>query len=123
MKTIDYLEEVRKLTEKKTDYAVAKMIGIPQSKIIAYKKGTTFGEGACEKVAQVLNIPLAAIMADMEAERAKRTTIREAWEKAADTLRNVAAVVLLMVFTVGAAPTEAANFSKPVVNNIHYAQS
>jgi len=122
MNTSDYLEAVRALTKTKSDYAIAKALSVPQSQIIGYKKGTTFGVDMCEKIAEVLNTPIEAVLADMEAERAKRTTIKEAWQRAADMLRNVAAVVLLMVFTVGAAPTEAASFSNPVVNNIHYAQ-
>lgn len=112
MKTIDYLEAVRGLTETGSDYAVAKSLGISRQKISGYmNKGITMGPDVCERVAQLLGIPLAAVLADMEAERAKRTPVKEAWEKAAELLRQSAAVLLLGLFGVasmGTRPADAA---------------
>ena len=126
MKTIDYIELLRPLSETGSDYSVAKLLGIDRRNMTGYKKGTTFSDEIAIKVARILDTPPAIVLADIHAEvagRAKRTEEKTVWADLAAMLRQTAALVLMGVFLTGAAPTEAANFSKPVVNNIHYAQS
>jgi len=114
MKTIDYLELLRPLTETGTDYSIAKLLEIDRRLVSNYKKGTTFSDEIALKVAHTLNIAPAIVLADIHAElagRAKRTEEKTVWEDLASMLRNVAALVLLGIFLGGAAPTEAAERS------------
>ena len=123
MRTAGYLELLRKLTETGSDYAISKLLGETRQKISGYKnKGITFGPEICEKVAEILEIPLEVVLADMEAERAKRAPIRKAWEHTADILRKSAAAMLVGVLLVAGAGNPApAEASIPADNNKYYA--
>lgn len=112
MNTVDYLNALRKHTKTGSDYAVAKLLGASTQKVSGYKnKGITFSDEMAIKVAHILEIPEASVMADMHAERANCTEVKAVWERAADALRKCVVVALAVVIGLGAthpAPAEAA---------------
>lgn len=101
MKTVEYMELLRDLTETGSDYAVAKLLGIRQSVVTHHAHGRPFSEQTSILVAEKLGIDPAVVMADMNAERAKRSDVKEVWEKAADQLRQVAAVLVIGLVGLG----------------------
>lgn len=79
MKSYEYIEEVRRIKGLDTDYKAAKMLGWGQNKITQYKNGQTMDNEAARQIAEILDIPVLAIIADMEAQRAKDDATRNKW--------------------------------------------
>ena len=113
MRTVDYLDELAKLTDTGSDYAVAKLLGVSRQWVSHYRRGRTFSDETAVKVAQLLGIPPGIILADMHAERASSDDVATAWRQVAETLKKSAAAVLAVVVMVGSwlgapSPAEAA---------------
>jgi len=90
-----------------TDYRVAKELGFKSSTISMYRAhGTPMDEAIAMKVAHVLDVSPAIVLADQAMERAKNDEARSAWGSILERLGGVAAVVLLGV-GLGTAPTPA----------------
>ncbi len=95
--TADFLDEIKELRNVQSDYAVAKILGVRHTNLSNYRHGRShFDAAMCIKVAEVLNVEPAYIMACMEAERAKTDEIRKVWERAAKLLGGIAAGVAIM---------------------------
>ncbi len=105
MRTVEYLDELAKLTETGSDYAVSKLLGVSRQMISGYRSGyRTFSDENAVKVAQLLGIPEGVILADMHAERAASGPVAEAWRHAAEVLRKSAAAVVAVAVLVGGLP-------------------
>ncbi|HTD72161.1 MAG TPA: hypothetical protein VK652_01440 [Steroidobacteraceae bacterium] len=75
-------EKVRLTTERKTDYAVAKALGITQSNLKQVLLGKrTLGNESCFRAAKLLRVTAGELIADVEAERSKTPEKRAFWEK------------------------------------------
>jgi hypothetical protein len=83
MNSYEYMDEVKRIKGLDTDYKAAKMLGWAQNKITQYKNGTTMDNEAARQVAEVLDIPLMKIIADMEEQRQKDPAAKRAWSKLA----------------------------------------
>ena len=95
MKTIDYIETIKK-TNNVSYYRIAKMLDVNHSTISGYKnKRRFFDEDTSIKVAELLNINPAIVLADISAERAKKRKTKKIWESIAKTLRATTALLLI----------------------------
>lgn len=96
MKTTEYIDQLRPLTKTGTDYAVAKLLAITSEAVHAYtREGRTMNNGTAAKVAQLLKMDPFAVIADMEAERAKDPEGMRYWKALGKRYGRRAAAVLL----------------------------
>lgn len=80
MNSYDYIEEIKRANGLDTDYKVCKLFGWSRNKVSQYKNGQTMDNEAARQVAEVLEIPVMAVIADMEAERQKDPAKKKAWK-------------------------------------------
>jgi hypothetical protein len=101
MNSYEYIAEVKRINGLDTDYKAAKMLGWSQHKITNYKNGQTMDNEAARQIAEILDVPLIKIIADMEVMRAKTEPTRKAW-KMLSKMSNQSGVALpsLLIFNV-----------------------
>lgn len=105
--TNQLLNKVKSRLEITSDYRLAKVLGCRASAIYGYRAGRSrLDESMCLKVAELLNEPAGAILAEVAAERAKRPEIRKAWETAARAAAAGATALFLLVFVGGWLPVD-----------------
>lgn len=80
MNSYEYIARVKQTKGLETDYQVAKMMGWSKNKVSQYKLGQGMDNEAARQVAEILNIPVLEIIADMEAERQKDPAKKKAWK-------------------------------------------
>lgn len=80
MNSYEYIVQVKQAKGLDTDYKVAKLLGWKQNKITQYRNGQGMDNEAARQIAQVLNVPVWQIIADMEIQRAKDEPTRKAWK-------------------------------------------
>lgn len=83
MKTLDYIEAVKKTANIKSDYALAQLLGVPRQSISHWKNGRTIGNRECFKVAEILGKNPADVVRDIEAERNPEDPFWSHWRGAA----------------------------------------
>ena len=122
--TIDYLEELKTKRNLPSDYAISKLLGVSHTRVSNYRVGRShFDDEMALKVAELLEIDPAEVLAAMQAERTKCPQAKEVWKRLSESL---AASVLVGLFTVFA-PVEQAdastgfNADKEGSPAIHYA--
>jgi hypothetical protein len=85
--TIDFLNDLRAAHGLTSDYQLAKLFGCRQQTISNYRTGkTAFDEAAAVRVAELLNVRPAYVLACVAAERSKNAPARAAWTEAAEAL-------------------------------------
>jgi len=111
MKTVDFLDAVRRTYGLTTDYQLAKKLGFSTSRVAQYRiSSRELDDEGCLKVAELLEMPAPYVMACIAAARAKSTEARRAWEKAAKMLKaGTAAALLGAALFVGGEVKAAAN--------------
>lgn len=73
MKTAEYLDAVKAKLNLETDYKVAKALGVPDSLMSKYRRGKSVpGPLTGFKIAEILGDQPAAVIADLERERAEK---------------------------------------------------
>ena len=81
MNSEKYMDKLRPLTGTGTMYAVAKLMGVSNEAVQGYVRGTRkLDSYACLRVAELLNLPLEQVIADIEATREKDPERRKAWQ-------------------------------------------
>jgi len=80
MNSYEYIKEVKRNNGLETDYQAAKMLGWKPHKIYQYRDGQSMDNEAARQVAEVLNIPVLIVIADMEAMRQKDPSKKKAWK-------------------------------------------
>ena len=89
--TADYLDALRAHFNAPSDYALEKHTGWKRQYISRYRRNRiSFDDTTAEKVARWLSVPLARVLIDMNAQRAKSERVKRAWEKIAATAASVA---------------------------------
>lgn len=107
--TIELLDRARKLCSPATDYQLAKRLDISHATIsrCRHRHGTLDNKAAW-KLAEMLEMEPAEVIALMEADRAKRPEDRQFWERArAGVAASLAAIIGLFVLLGSPAPAEA----------------
>lgn len=80
--SIALAERIRDTTKTRTDYAVAKALGVTQTnlkQILEGKRG--FGTEACVRAAEILRVPVEQVLAEIELPRARTAEKKAFWEK------------------------------------------
>lgn len=78
--TIAFLEDVKARYSLPSDYALAKRLGLSHQSMTNYRrKGTTFDDMTALRVASLLEIEPAVVVASCHAERAKTPEERSLW--------------------------------------------
>ncbi|WP_330109946.1 hypothetical protein [Methylophaga thalassica] len=91
MKSYEYIEEVKRANGLDTDYKVAKLLGCGQNKITQYRAGQTMDNETARQIAEILDIPVWQIIADMESERQKDPSKKKAWKMLAKLSKQAGA--------------------------------
>lgn len=105
MKTVDYLDAVKRRLGLPSDYALQKPLGVSKQAISSYRTGhSTFDHIVAGRIAELLDVDPIRVIADVEIERATKPEQRKLWERIA---AKVAAGVLVAVGAQLAAPAPA----------------
>ena len=98
MKTIDYLELIKNNNRVKgqpcSDYRAAQLLQIDRSAIVRYKQGRQMDDEVAIRAADLLSLDPAAVLLDMQINRAKTPDIKSTWEKIRKALNNTTAALL-----------------------------
>lgn len=81
MDSIQYLQKAKEKLNIQSDYALAPHLGVTRSAVskIVNKK-CTLGDETAIRVADILEIPRAAVLADVYAEREKNPEVAAVWK-------------------------------------------
>lgn len=91
------LDELKRVYKLPSDYALAKHWGVSTQRVSKYRNGAdTLGAEIAIRTARELGLDPGYVLACMQAERAKRTDERQAWERVAKRMAQ-AAIFLLCV--------------------------
>lgn len=109
--TTDYLDEVKARYGLRSDYALAIKLGIGSSGINNYRKRYShFNDLMAVKVAELLGIDPAEILAAVNAERTKCPAAKVVWERVARSFSaGVMAVFIAVALNFAPAPTHASS--------------
>lgn len=93
MKTLDYLNAVKRKLGIESDYALAASLGVTRSAVSTFTRGKgIFGDDVALTVAEILEIDPLAVIAAANAERAKTPEQKARWtglmEKFSVSFRN-----------------------------------
>lgn len=96
--TNDFLNAVKAKTGAVSDYALAPKIGLTKQMISRYRlKKDYFSDEYCLKVAEILEIDPAIVIAAIHAERAKNESEKRVWTDIFERLGGVAAALVVSV--------------------------
>ena len=77
MNTWAYLERLRALNEGCSDYRLAKLLDVRQQALVNYRQGREMDDTVAIKVASLLDLPAAQVVADVNAARAESANVPE----------------------------------------------
>lgn len=81
MKTMDYMESIRELTDRKSWYAVAALLDTDEARISRIRKGILHPSNEmCFKIAALLELEPSEVIAAVEMEAAKSEEKKEFWK-------------------------------------------
>jgi hypothetical protein len=87
MRPSEYLDALRERLKLPSDYALQPVLAVGKSAISRYRHNAdTFGEPVALRVAELLQLDPARVLADMAAERAGSDAARSAWRRLAATV-------------------------------------
>jgi len=83
MKTVDnYLDSIKKKYDIKSDYALAKFLGISKQRVTTYRQGrSSFNTEFCIIVAKFLGLEPLEVISAMHATREKDSLARSFWKQ------------------------------------------
>lgn len=119
----EFIELVRATTPTKSDYAVAKALGITRSAISSHRIGRskTLDEDAQINVAKILGLELGYVQACINSERAKRPETKAVYEQLAASFRRSAAALFLSAgLMAGIAAPDTAHAASELAGNNDY---
>ncbi len=83
----DLVDAVKEAKAIKSDYAVAKQLGLKPQTISNYRKGRTqMSEETAVAVAEMIGRPAAPILVQLATERARTPEVAKVWREVAKTL-------------------------------------
>jgi hypothetical protein len=101
MNAIEYVEKIKEINNLDTDYSVAKLLNCKQQKVSNWRDGGTMDNEAARQVAQILNIPVWQVIADMEAQRQKDPSKKKAWKMLAKMAKEKGATTPSLLILLG----------------------
>lgn len=89
MKSADFLDAVRARHAIPSDRQLARFLGMTESRISLYRCGRReFGEETALQIAAALELDPGYVFAELAAERAKCTAVRDAWRRLSELART-----------------------------------
>ena len=118
-----FLDAVKAKTGVPSDYAIAKILGVTQQTVSRYRVKKDFlGDSTAIRVAGILEIDAAIVIACAHAERAKSEQEREVWEHIVKALGGLAASIFLAV-GVAPVPSHEAHAATQHPEDVYYVKS
>lgn len=104
--TADFLDALRVKLDVPSDYALGAKLGMHRQHISRYRTlHSTFDDAASMRIADILEIDPAFVVASMHAQRAKRSEEKKLWERIAASMTGVAAaLVMFAILPAGTLP-------------------
>ncbi len=97
MNSADFLDAVRRRHKLTSDYQVGKLTGIKPSRISMYRIGKReFDDATCLAFAEALGKAPLYVIAEIQAERAKKPDIKKVWKALARMTKKAKAAALLI---------------------------
>lgn len=123
--TVDFLDALARHWGGVTDYRIAKNLGLRTSAVSQYRTGVrTFDDAMARRVAEVLGLDPAYVLACVHAERDRDEGTRQVWARIAARFAPAAAAVLVTVGLAAPSPADAAlsvgQVSGPVYIMLNY---
>jgi hypothetical protein len=119
--TLHFLDAVKARHELPSDYALAPLLGITRSEVSRLRNRKNYlGDSTAIKVAELLEIDSGIVIAAVHAERAKSDAERTAWASIFEKLGGLAALVLIGIGGLTAAPPAEASTGLQAQGNWHY---
>ena len=113
MRTVDFLDLLKKKLELPSDYALAKRLEVDHTCISNYRGGkSAFDSNIALRAAELLGMPAGYVLACIEEERAERTKrpqVKAAWRKVADALAPAIAILAVGIGAAAPLPSPAEN--------------
>jgi hypothetical protein len=112
--TCDFLDAIKARHGVPSDYALAKTLGVTHQMVSGYRAGRVFlGDSTAIKVAELLELDAAVILAAVHCERAKKPDEKAAWSAMLEKLGGIAAALFISIGGASApAPAQAAPTSQ-----------
>ena len=122
--TIQFIDAVKSKHGIASDYALAKFLEVKQQTVSGYRQGKVFlGDETAIKVAKVLEVEPASVLAAVHAERAKTEEEKAVWKLIYEKLGGIAAGALIAITASSAVPTPASAADKGLANSVYYVKS
>lgn len=122
--TVEFLDAVKAKTGLPSDYAIAPVLGVTRSAVSKYRNGKDFlGEETALRVAHILDLEPAAVLAAIQAEKAKTDEGKAAWKLIYEKLGGIAASVAMAAILFPGSPTPASAATKELSNSVYYVKS
>ena len=118
--TVEFLDDAKRHLNIKRDTDLATAIGVTKSHVSYLRSGSTFlGDESARRVAEILGIDPAFVIACAYAERSRDPQIKQVWVRVAQAFATLA---LSAGVSVGVAPTpsEAALHNYPSIHYTNY---
>lgn len=122
--TLHFLDAVKARHGLKSDYSLAPLLGITRSAVSKFRSGKDFfGDSTAIRVAELLEIDPAIVLASVHAERAKSEAEKTAWRSIIEKLGGIAAALLISLSGLSApTPAQASTFDNNSASNMDYAK-
>lgn len=99
-KTMEYMESIREMTERKSWYAVANLLETSEINVSRIRKGTRHPSNEmCFRIAELLDLEPSEVIAAVEMEAAKDEEVREFWKNHFFRHGRAAAIVGILLCT------------------------
>lgn len=119
--TCDFLDAVKARHSLPSDYALAAKLGVTRAAISKFRiRKDPMGDSTAIQVAKLLELDPAVIIAAVHCERAKKPDEKAVWAAMLEKLGGLAALVLLGIGGLTAAPPAQASAGPEAQDNWHY---
>lgn len=98
MESYEYLQKVKNVMGLETDYKVCKLLKWPTNRATMYKNGQSMDNEAARQIAEILEVPVITVIADMEAQRQKEPSKKKAWLKLSKMTRQAGLASANLIF-------------------------
>lgn len=116
--TIEFLDALKSRNGGASDYAIAKILGLTRGGVSSYRTGRSFfDDSTAIKVAKLLEISPAFVIAAVHSERAKSEEEKTVWRDIFEKFGGIAASVVIGVsaYTLPAPSAYAASIESPTL--------
>lgn len=119
--SIEFLDAVKIKHGIVSDYRLAKILNVSQPCVSRYRlKQSTLDDAICIKVAKLLEVEPATILAAVHAERAKTEAEKSAWKLIYEKLGGIAASLLIGTLLYSSAPTPSQAAGLQLPRDVYY---